>query len=137
MTSKLVELLKSKNLVIAVAESCTGGAFMASLVKVPGTSEVLHGGVVVYTEVAKVKLLGVERETIEKKTAVSEQVAKEMAAGVRKKLGADVGISVTGYAGPTGDPVGKVCFGVAVSGGEFSVTKNFTGARSEIINARL
>ena len=131
MTQKLIELLKVKKLTIAAAESCTGGAFMAALVRVPGTSEVLCGGMVAYCPDTKVNLLGVKRATIDRYGVVSEEVAKEMAEGVRKKLGADIGVGITGFAGPTGERVGEVCFAI----NDLAVTKNFSGTRSEVIDA--
>jgi len=128
---RLIEILKSKNLKLAAAESCTGGAFMAALVRVPGTSEVLCGGMVAYCPDTKVNLLGVKRATIERHGVVSQEVAKEMAEGVKAKLGSDIGIGITGFAGPTGERVGEVCF--AMNG--LAVTKNFTGTRCEVIDA--
>jgi len=135
MIARLIGLLKEKKLTLAAAESCTGGAFMARCVLVSGASEVLRGGVVAYSEDLKVKLLGVKQETLDEHGVVSEQVAKEMAVGLRGKLGADIGVAITGFAGPTGDPVGEVCFAVAIGGDVFPVTKNFSGTRSEIIDA--
>ena len=118
---KLLELLKEKKLSIAAAESCTGGAFMAALVRVPGASEVFRGGVVAYSPDAKVNLLGVKTANI-----VSEEMARQMAIGVKAKFGSDIGVAVTGYAHK-----GLVCFAINDS----TVTKNFVGTRGEVIDA--
>ena len=134
-SKRLIELLKSKGLTIAAAESCTGGAFMAALVRVSGASEVLRGGVVTYCDDVKVDVVGVERETIQQFGVVSTQTVAEMAAGVRLKFGAALGIGVTGYAGPGGEHVGKVCFGISVGKEVITVTRKFDGARGEVIDA--
>ena len=132
----LVELLRQRTLTVAAAESCTGGAFMAALVRVPGASEVLRGGVVAYSLDAKVKQLGVNLKTIERHGAVSEQVAAEMAVGVKKTLGADIGVGITGFAGPSGERVGEICFAVSIGGQTFPMKKNFPGlSREEVIDA--
>lgn len=136
MCERLVKLLKDNGLTLAAAESCTGGAFMADLVKVPGVSEVFRGGMVTYSDDVKVELVGVKRETIKKFGVVSTHVAAEMAAGVRAKLGADIGVSVTGYAGPGGEDVGKVYFGIAVKDNQYTSVKKFVGmTRREVIDA--
>ena len=117
----LVALLKNKGLTIAVAESCTGGLVAGRITDVSGASAVLLGGLVTYTEAAKESLLGVKKESLTKFSAVSEQVAREMAEGARARLGTDIGISTTGYAGPTGgtkaDPIGTVYIGIATKDG--------------------
>ena len=97
---------------LAVAESCTGGMIGERITSIPGSSDIFVGGVIAYDNVVKKNALGVSAETLERHGAVSEQVALEMAAGVKQKLKADVGISVTGIAGPGGGtaekPVGLV-----------------------------
>ena len=97
---------------LAVAESCTGGLVGERLTNIPGSSDVFLGGVIAYHNDVKRKLLGVRAEDMERFGAVSEEVALQMAAGVRERLGADVGVSVTGIAGPGGGtpekPVGLV-----------------------------
>ena len=97
---------------LAVAESCTGGALAARLTSVPGASRAFFGGVVAYSNAAKVDLLGVDPDAIESDGAVSEAVALQLAAGARQRLGAAVGVATTGVAGPTGGtpekPVGTV-----------------------------
>jgi len=136
MTDKLIKLLKSKKLTLAVAESCTGGALMASIVKVPGASEILPGGVVAYSDEAKIKLLGVNKEIIKIYGAVSREVAIEMAMEVKTRFGADIGVAVTGFAGPSGDRIGEVRFAISINNGVFHATKNFSGkTRCEVIDA--
>ena len=135
-SQKLIKQLADRRMTLAVAESCTGGAFMAALVRVPGASEALRGGVVTYNDDAKVELVGIKRETIDGFGVVSVEVAKEMASGVRAKLCADIGVGVTGYAGPGGTDVGEVCFGIVFEDEEFTFAKKFTGmTRGEVIDA--
>jgi nicotinamide-nucleotide amidase len=122
---------------IAVAESCTGGLLGARLTAVPGSARVFLGGVVAYANDVKVGLLGVEETTLAAHGAVSEIVARQMAEGVRARLGATVGVSITGVAGPGGGsphrPVGTVCFGLAdTDQGWVSEQVHFPGGRDEI-----
>lgn len=115
------QLLKNKQLTIATAESCTGGLLGAALTQEPGSSEFYLGGVVSYANSLKQGLLGVSEENLVKYGAVSEEVAKEMAAGIRAKAGSDLAVSTTGIAGPGGGsdqkPVGLVYIGFASSAG--------------------
>ena len=108
----LGKLLKKRKLTISVAESLTGGLVQHKLTQIPGSSDYFMGGIVSYSNEAKMELLGVRESSLKKYGAVSELVAKEMAEGVRKRLGTDIGISTTGIAGPTGatatKPVGLV-----------------------------
>jgi len=108
----LGRLLRKKGLTLAVAESCTGGLIGDRITNVPGSSGYFRGGVVAYSDDAKKSLLGVKSPTLMKWGAVSEQTVREMAAGVRDRLGADVGVAVSGIAGPGGGtrvkPVGLV-----------------------------
>ncbi|MBS7262617.1 MAG: CinA family protein [Eubacteriales bacterium] len=99
---RLVRLLKEKKETLALAESCTGGLIASTIVDVPGASEVFKGGVVSYTDEIKNRLLGVEKETLARYTAVSEPTAREMALGAARRFGSDWALSVTGYAGPSG-----------------------------------
>ena len=99
--------LMSSGLTIAAAESCTGGMFGAALTDIPGISAVFDRSLVTYSNQAKIDELGVKPETLERFGAVSEQTAIEMAEGVRRKAGTDIGISVTGIAGPDGDTEDK------------------------------
>lgn len=118
----VVATLKEKGLTLACAESCTGGLVGKRITDVSGASEVFLGGCITYANEIKVKLLGVREETLRRYGAVSEQTATEMAAGVRRALGADIGVSVTGIAGPGGGtnekPVGTVFVGISSRLGE-------------------
>ncbi len=122
MERTVVERLRERGLTLACAESCTGGLISKRITDVSGCSDVFIGGCVTYANEAKMRLLGVRAETLEKYGAVSEQTAREMAMGVRAALGADVGVSVTGIAGPGGGtpekPVGTVFVGISTNEGE-------------------
>lgn len=96
------ELLINKNLAIATAESCTGGMVAARLVNYPGISQCLIEGIVSYSNDSKIRRINVKQDTLNKFGAVSSEVAGEMAMGVAKTSGADIGISTTGIAGPGG-----------------------------------
>jgi nicotinamide-nucleotide amidase len=119
LAAVVLEQCRASNLKLAVAESCTGGMLGERLTSVPGSSDVFLGGVIAYHNDVKRNLLGVPAEAIERYGAVSEEVALQMATGVREKLGADVGVSVTGIAGPGGGtaekPVGLVWIAVHAS----------------------
>lgn len=108
----VVELLAGRSETVAVAESCTGGLIAERITRVAGSSEVFPGGVVSYSNAVKTALLGVPAAQLEQHGAVSEEVARAMAAGVRSRLGSDWGVAVTGIAGPGGGsaekPVGLV-----------------------------
>lgn len=95
---KVVELLKEKNYKISFAESCTGGMLVSSIVNVSGSSSVLSESYVTYSNEAKIKLLGVNKDTIAKYTVYSSEVALEMAIGLKKTTGAEIIVSVTGEA---------------------------------------
>ena len=113
----LVRTLKEKGLTIATAESCTGGLIAERITSVSGSSEVFGYGFVTYWEQAKAKLVGVEPEVIARYNVVSAPVAAQMALGAAEAAGADIAVSVTGLAGPTGGdelrPVGTVYVGAA------------------------
>jgi nicotinamide-nucleotide amidase len=113
----VVRLLARKKKTLALAESCTGGFIAHQITNVPGASEIFLGGIVAYSNQVKEKFLGVRAATLKKHGAVSENVAREMAEGARKKFGADFAIAVTGIAGPSGGtknkPVGTVFIAVA------------------------
>ncbi len=121
---KLVELLKTNNLKISCAESCTGGLVSKSITDISGVSSVFYGGVVSYDNSVKIRALGVKEETLLSFGAVSFQTAEEMAKGVCALCGTDVGISTTGIAGPDGGtpekPIGTVYIGVCVKGNIYS-----------------
>ncbi len=124
--SDLVHILKQKKYHITSAESCTAGMFCSHLADVPGASDVLAFGFVVYSEKAKCSVLGVHPETIAIYGVVSEETAKEMVVGAAARSGAEIGVSFTGFAGPGDDPtVGKVCFGFYLSGKTISKTVMF------------
>ena len=114
--------LRSRGLTVTTVESCTGGLIAKRLTDVPGVSAVFAGGCVTYTEEAKRLLAGVSAETLAQHTAVSRETAEEMARGIRQRLGTDIAIATTGYAGPDGgteeDPVGTVYVAVSTTYGE-------------------
>ena len=103
----VVPLLKEANLTVATAESCTAGFIAKRITDVPGASAVFKHGIITYANEVKKKALGVSPETLALHGAVSEETAREMAQGVRKVTGADIGLSVTGFAGPDSDEEGK------------------------------
>jgi competence/damage-inducible protein CinA-like protein len=112
-------LLKERGLTLGLAESCTGGLVGHRLTNVPGSSDYLKGGIVAYSNEIKQQSLGVRAETLRQHGAVSEETAEEMAAGARRVLGTDLGLAITGIAGPDGGtpdkPVGTVCFALAAA----------------------
>ena len=116
----VAKMLVENNLKIAVAESCTGGMISASLINYPGISSVFMEGCVTYSNEAKMKSLGVKKETLDVYGAVSDKCAKEMASGVAARYNTNVGIATTGIAGPDGGtdekPVGLVYFGIYING---------------------
>ena len=132
---ELGDLLSRKGQTIAVAESCTGGLVAHRLTNVSGSSAYYLGGFVAYANEAKEALLGVRHETLLKHGAVSEQTALEMARGARRRIGAEIGVSVTGIAGPTGGtpekPVGLVYIGLAPEGVDLWEKHTWEGNRSE------
>ena len=132
-------LLLEKDLTLSAAESCTGGLCSSRFTDIAGSSAYFLGGAVVYSNDSKEKLLGVTADTLARFGAVSEEVVFEMARGVRELFGTDIGISISGIAGPGGGtaekPVGTVWFGFShVSSGTFCEKRNFTGTRDEIKN---
>lgn len=132
----VVKMLAARKMTIATAESCTGGLLTSRLVNVPGASEVLKAGLVTYSNKAKQKLIDVQKTTLKKHGAVSEKVAKEMAKGCASKMKADVGIALTGIAGPDGGtsekPVGLVYAACYVKGNTKVVELRLTGNRQKI-----
>ena len=122
LEERVMQLVQEKKLTFAAAESCTGGDIARRFTELPGASEFFLGGVVTYTNGAKARLLGIDPALIEEKTAVSPDVAKAMAERVRDIVGADMGISATGIAGPDTDgvhKVGQVYVALAVNGETF------------------
>lgn len=120
LEEQLVNKLIEKNWHIACAESCTGGLVAAHIVNVANASKVLDASFVTYANDAKIKYLGVSPSTIISYGVVSEEVVLEMAVGVAKETGSEVGIAISGIAGPSGGtdkkPVGMVCFGFYING---------------------
>lgn len=137
LQEQLVEKLRNKKWTLATAESLTGGLLASKICEVSGASDVFAEGLVTYSNKSKVKRLGVKESSIEKYSPVSREVAEEMARGARKCLGADIGLSTTGVAGPDnfdsdGNPKGL--FYVALSYGDTVISKKFNveGSRNEI-----
>ena len=120
----LRETMHARGLTLATAESCTGGLVSDRITNVSGSSEYFPGGVVAYSYEAKASLLGVSWDTLNLHGAVSEETVLEMARGARKLFNADIGISVSGIAGPTGGlpekPVGTTWFGLSANSGEWA-----------------
>ncbi len=134
LASCLGQLLLERGKTIAFAESCSGGLASSLMTDVPGSSEYLLGSVVSYTNMAKQKLLHVQAETLERYSAVSRETACEMAVGVRRLLASDIGVSITGNAGPgasEGKPVGLVYIAVATSDVVYCQEHHFTSTRTE------
>jgi len=133
------QLLAEKGLTLATAESCTGGLVGGRITAVPGSSQYYLGGIVAYANEVKMNRLGVVREVIEKFGAVSAETAKAMASGVLKAMGADIGVSITGIAGPDGGteekPVGTVFIGLATNNSEVA-GKFSLGVHREMIRER-
>ncbi len=113
-------LLITQGKTLSLAEACSGGLVSHRLTNVPGSSAYFHGTVVAYSDAAKIQLLGVQPQTLRQYGAVSEETVREMARGVRERLGTDIGVAVTGIAGPDGGtpekPVGTACLALAADG---------------------
>ena len=128
--------LKARGLRLVTAESCTGGWVSMALTAVAGSSDWFERGYVTYSNVAKQDDLGVQEETLRRHGAVSEETAREMAAGALKRGGAQVALAITGIAGPTGGspakPVGTVCFAWAHGSKISSETRRFDGDRESV-----
>ena len=136
--SALVARLIARGLSVATAESLTGGLIAARLTAIPGASACVAGGLVTYSDAAKHRLLGVDAGLLARVGAVSEAVACAMAAGARDRLGVDVAVSATGYAGPQAGPegeVGLVWFGIATSQGVRALRHRFKGGRDAVREA--
>jgi nicotinamide-nucleotide amidase len=131
-----VKTLLNNNITISTAESCTGGLISGFLTNVPGASRVYKGGVIVYSNEAKIKFLGVSEELLQRYGAVSYEVAYQMAINVSKKFNTNMSIAATGIAGPSGGtkekPVGLVYIGVCVNGGSEVFKHIFSGSRKDI-----
>ena len=132
----VLDRLRERGLTVATAESCTGGLVAARLTEVPGSSDVVLGGIVAYANDVKERELGVARELLEEHGAVSAEVAEAMARGARRRLGADVAVAVTGIAGPSGGtpdkPVGLVYLHAETPDAAEGSTFTFPGDRESI-----
>jgi nicotinamide-nucleotide amidase len=130
MESVVLQIMRERNLTLALAESVTGGLVTGRLTAIPGASDVLRGGVVSYASAVKFDLLGVAPGPV-----VSETAAGAMAVGARRVMNADVGLSLTGVAGPTeqdGMPVGTLCIGVAIGDDVYTTTARLPGQREQM-----
>ena len=137
LAERVGKALKAKGMMMATAESCTGGWIAQVVTAVPGSSAWFERGFVVYTYISKREMLGVKAETLENFGAVSEQTAREMTAGALERSHAQVAVSVSGTAGPSGGtaqkPVGTVCFGWGAKGGAVqTVVKQWAGDRETV-----
>ncbi|WP_147105564.1 CinA family protein [Tateyamaria sp. syn59] len=128
LATDVLDLAKERQVMLATAESCTGGLVAAELTDVPGSSAVVERGFVTYTNRAKIEMLGVREDTLDAHGAVSEEVAAEMARGALAHAPVQLAVSITGIAGPGGSefkPEGRVCFGVANRNGLHVETVEF------------
>jgi PncC family amidohydrolase len=130
------DLLRERGWTLSIAESCTGGLVCDRITDVPGSSDYFMGGMITYSNESKAKYLGIPLYDIKKYGAVSQQVAKKMAQGVRKAFGTNFGLSTTGVAGPTGgtkrSPIGRVFIGVAKGNRTWVKKLDLRGSRREI-----
>jgi nicotinamide-nucleotide amidase len=136
LVRELGETLQAMNWKMAVAESCTGGGLGAAVTDQAGSSAYFLGGVIAYDNRLKHSLLGVSEDELERYGAVSLEVAERMASGCRRRLGADLAVSITGIAGPggatPGKPVGLVFIGVATAAATRAQELHFTGDRADV-----
>jgi nicotinamide-nucleotide amidase len=136
LARRVGEALKAKGFKLVTAESCTGGWVAMALTAIAGSSDWFERGYVTYSNAAKREDLGVAEATLARHGAVSEQAAREMAAGALKKGGGQVALAITGVAGPTGGtpakPVGTVCFAWTDGSKMVSETKRFDGDRERV-----
>ncbi len=135
LEEKVVKVLNEKGLVLATAESCTGGLIAKRITDISGSSAIFNCGVVSYSNEIKEAVLGVNHETLETFGAVSEQTVREMVKGVLKLSGADIAVSVSGIAGPNSDntqkPVGLIF--IAASNGKNTIVKQLNNVFKENI----
>ena len=137
LAERVGKALKAKGMMMASAESCTGGWIAQAVTAVPGSSEWFERGFVTYTYISKREMLGVKSETLDAHGAVSEQTVHEMTAGALARSHAQVAVSVSGTAGPSGGtpqkPIGTVCIGWGAKDGVVqSATKHFDGDREAV-----
>ena len=138
LAKRLLLQLNSRGMTLATAESCTGGGIGHVLTAIPGSSAVYLGGVISYANSVKEQVLGVPQEVLAKVGAVSEETARAMAEGICRLLGADLGIAVTGIAGPAADgtdkPVGLVYIAVSTADSTRVTENHFSGDREAVRN---
>ena len=137
ISSELGELLKLKDYSFTCAESCTGGWVGHALTSIPGSSEWFGSSFVTYSYEAKTQILGVSSEDLDSFGAVSEEIVEQMVSGALLKSGANVGVAISGIAGPAGGtdtkPVGTVCFAWKINGQDVKTsTEFFAGERNEV-----
>jgi nicotinamide-nucleotide amidase len=140
IVSSVVKRLTKKKATLSVAESITGGGLAAAITEVAGSSKVFLGGVIAYADEIKVNQLDVDAKTLKKFTGVSEEVAKEMAIGVRKKFNSDYAIATTGVAGPGkayGQKAGTVWVAIASKKEVFAIALALSGSRDLIRHATI
>lgn len=134
--TQIGQQLTSKNWTVACAESCTGGLLTAYLTSIPGSSAYVEGGIISYSNKVKRQLLGVDELALLEYGAVSEIVARQMCEGVQQALGTDIGLSITGIAGPGSDAtnkaVGLVFIGITFQNATIVDKCQFTGTRDDI-----
>lgn len=140
IAKSVVKKLLKKKVTLSVAESITGGGLAAAITEVAGSSKVFLGGVIAYADEIKINELKVDAKTLKKFTAVSEEVAKEMAAGARKKFNTDYAIATTGVAGPGkayGQKAGTVWIAIASKKEVFAIALALSGSRDLIRHATI
>ena len=126
--AEVLALARARGVMIATAESCTGGLIIGRLTDVPGSSDAVDRGFITYSNAAKIQMLGIRPETLDAHGAVSENIAAEMASGAKARSQAGIAVAVTGIAGPGGSehkPEGRVCFAIADSRGVRTETVEF------------
>lgn len=137
LTKKLASTLTDRGLRLTTAESCTGGNLAVALCAEENTAEFYDVGMVVFSDAAKQKILGVRPEPLERFTAVSEETVTEMAANICDIAGADIGVAISGYAGPEGGDdgtaAGTVCFGWSFRGQTETSTVLFSGECQDVV----
>ena len=136
--ARILDAARRRGLMIATAESCTGGLVAGALTEVQGSSDVFDRGFVTYSNAAKQQMLGVSAETLNRFGAVSEETAQEMANGARSRSEAALAVAITGIAGPGGSdhkPEGRVCFAVSSTKGTQSQTVEFGALGREQVRA--
>ena len=137
--AEVIARARAAGIMLAAAESCTGGLLLGALTEVPGASDVVDRGFVTYSNAAKREMLDVREETLARHGAVSREIAEEMAAGALRRSDAALAVAVTGIAGPGGSetkPEGRVCFAVATPAGVASETVEFGAIGRARVRAR-